>query len=74
MAQKTDGLFVPRDKPFINGLRYRETANVDSRKLMLYEEDENGPLQRVLGVLASIEALQPDKVATPAKKKHVGFW
>ena len=67
-------MLVPRDKPFINGLRYRETDNVDSRKLMLYEEDENGSLQRVLGVLVSIEALPPDKVATPVKKKHVGFW
>ena len=67
-------MLVPRDKPFIDGLRYRETANVDNRKLMLYEEDENGSLQRVLGVLVSIEALPPNKVATPAKKKHVGFW
>jgi len=67
-------MLIPRDKPFIDGLRYRETANADNRKLMLYEEDENGPLQRILGVLADIEALPPDKVATPSKKKHVGFW
>jgi|688.fasta_scaffold1916375_1 hypothetical protein len=67
-------MLIPRDKPFIDGLRYRETANADSRKLMLYEEDENGPLQRILGVLADIEALPPNKVATPDKKKHVGFW
>jgi hypothetical protein len=67
-------MLIPRDKHFIDGLRYRETANVDNRKLMLYEEDENGPLQRYYGVLVEVDALRPKMVARPAKKKHVGFW
>jgi hypothetical protein len=57
---------VPLDKPFVEGVRYREAGATDARnRLDLYLADESGPWLRKHGVLLA----QPIPTQPPAAER-----